>query len=390
VSKAVKTGKYFVQGDEAIAEGAIAAGCRYYAGYPITPASEISECVAKRMPEVGGVVIQMEDEIASIHSVGGAAVAGAKAMTVSAGPGISLKLEGLGWGIKNEIPYVVVDVQRAGPSNGVATRVGQGDLYTVKYGSAGGNNSIIALSPWSTQEAFDLVIECFNLAEIFRTPVFLLTDETIGHTRELLVIPEERELHIVERVKPTVPPEEFHMYPFDTPNVINYPFPNIGEGYGICVSPYTHTSRGYATTSEKDQDRMATRLVKKITDNLQVLTRVHEEMMEDAEIAIVAYGGDSRPALEAARRAREAGIKMGFLRPIILWPFPDEAIFKVASKVTKILVVELNRDGQLAREVARASKGQAEVYHLGSGGVEPHLPDVVYGEIKKLVEQSPT
>jgi 2-oxoglutarate ferredoxin oxidoreductase subunit alpha len=386
VSKAVKTGKYFVQGDEAIAEGAIAAGCRYYAGYPITPASEISECVARRMPEVGGVVIQMEDELASIHSVGGASVAGAKAMTVSSGPGISLKLEGLGWGIKNEIPYVVVDVQRAGPSNGVATRVGQGDLYTVKYGSAGGNNSIIALSPWSTQEAFDLVIECFNLAEIFRTPVFLLTDETIGHTRELLVIPEERELHLVQRVKPTVPPEEFHMYPFDTPGVINYPFPNIGEGYGICVSPYTHTSRGYATTSERDQDRMVTRFVKKITDNLQLLTRVHEEMMEDAEFAIIAYGGDSRPALEAARRAREAGIKMGFLRPIILWPFPDEPIFKVASRVKKILVVELNRDGQLSREVARASKGKAEVYHLGSGGVEPHLPDVVYGEIKKLVE----
>jgi 2-oxoglutarate ferredoxin oxidoreductase subunit alpha len=385
VSKAVKTGRYFVQGDEAIAEGAIAAGCRYYAGYPITPASEISESVARRMPEVGGVVIQMEDELASIHSVGGASVAGAKAMTVSSGPGISLKLEGLGWGIKNEIPYVVVDVQRAGPSNGVATRVGQGDLYTVKYGSAGGNNSIIALSPWSTQEAFDLTIECFNLAEIFRTPVFLLTDETIGHTRELLVIPDERDLHVVERVKPTVPPEEFQMYPFDTPGVINYPFPSIGEGYGMCVSPYTHTPRGYATTSEKDQDRMVTRIVKKIADNLQLLTKVHEEMMEDAEFAIMAYGGDSRPALEAARRAREAGIKMGFLRPIIMWPFPDEPIFKVASKVKKILVVELNRDGQLSREVARAAKGQAEVYHLGSGGVEPHLPDIVYHEIKKLV-----
>ena len=176
------------------------------------------------------------------------------------------------------------------------------------------------------------------------------------------------------------------MYPFDTPGVINYPFPNIGEGYGICVSPYTHTSRGYATTSERDQDRMVTRLVKKITDNLHLLTKVQEEMMEDAEFAIMAYGGDSRPALEAARRAREAGIRMGFLRPIILWPFPDEPIFKVASKVTKILVVELNRDGQLVREVARASKGRAEVYHLGSGGVEPHLPDVVYQEIKKLVE----
>jgi 2-oxoglutarate ferredoxin oxidoreductase subunit alpha len=386
VSKAVKTGKYFVQGDEAIAEGAIAAGCRYFAGYPITPASEIAECVARRMPEVGGVVMQMEDEIASIHSVGGASVAGMKAITVSSGPGISLKLEGLGWGIKNEIPYVVVDVQRAGPSNGVATRVGQGDLYTVKYGSAGGNNSIIALSPMSTQEAFDLTVECFNLAEIFRTPVFLLTDETVGHTRELLVIPEESELHIVERKKPTVPSEEFEMYPLDTPGVIHYPFPNIGEGYGICVSPYTHTSRGFATTSEHDQDRLAQRLVRKATENLHILTRVQEEMIEDAECGIIAYGGESRPALEAAKKAREAGIKVGFLRPIIVWPFPDEPVFKMASKVKKILVVELNRDGQLSREVARASMGQAEIYHLGSGGVEPHLPDIIFKELKKLMK----
>ena len=385
MSRAVKTGRYFVQGDEAIAEGAIAAGCRYFAAYPITPASEIAECMARRMPEVGGVVLQMEDELASIHSTGGASVAGVKAMTSSSGPGISLKLEGLGWGIKNEIPYVVIDMQRAGPSNGVATRVGQGDLYTVKYGSAGGNNSIIALSPMSTQEAFDLTVECFNLAEVFRTPVFLLSDETVAHTRELLVIPEEGELPIVERKKPTVPPEEFLMYPLDTPEVINYPFPNIGEGYGICVSPYTHTSRGYATTTERDQDRMAQRLVRKVTENLGLLTRVQEEMMEDAEYSLVAYGGDSRPALEAAKRARQTGIKVGFLRPIIVWPFPDEPVFRVASKVKKILVVELNRDGQLAREVARAARGQAEVYHLGSGGVEPHLPDTVFQELKKLV-----
>ena len=386
MSKAVKTGRYFVQGDEAIAEGAIAAGCRYFAAYPITPASEIAECMSRRMPEVGGVVMQMEDEIASIHSTGGAAVAGVKAMTASSGPGISLKLEGLGWGIKNEIPYVVVDMQRAGPSNGVATRVGQGDLYTVKYGSAGGNNSIIALSPMSTQEAFDLTIECFNLAEIFRTPVFLLSDETVAHTRELLAIPEESELPIVERQKPTVAPEEFLMYPLDTPGVINYPFPNIGEGYGICVSPYTHTSRGYSATAERDQDRMAQRLVRKITENLHLLTRIQEEMMEDAEYGLIAYGGDSRPALEAAKRARETGIKVGFLRPIIVWPFPDEPVFRVASRVRKILVVELNRDGQLSREVARAARGQAEVYHLGSGGVEPHLPDTVFQELKKLVK----
>jgi len=385
VTKAIKR-KDFVQGDEAIAEGAIAAGCRYFAGYPITPASEISECLSRRLPEVGGVAMQMEDEIASIHSIGGASVAGMKALTVSSGPGISLKLEGLGWGIKNELPYVVVDVQRAGPSNGVATRVAQGDLYTVKYGSAGGNNSIIAVSPMSVQEAFDLTIECFNLAEIFRTPVFLLTDETVGHTRELLEIPEDSEIELVERKKPTVPPEEFLMYPLETPEVINYPYPNIGEGYGICVSPYTHTSRGYATESEKDHDKMAQRFVKKITENLDLLTRCEEEMMDDAEFAIIAYGCEARPALEAVKQARQAGIKAGFMRPIIVWPFPDGPVYKVASKVKKILVPELNRDGQLSREVARAAKGQAEVYHLGSGGVETHQPKQIFEEFKRIIK----
>lgn len=385
MSKAIKR-KDFVQGDEAIAEGAIAAGCRYFAGYPITPASEIAECLSKRMPEVGGVALQMEDELASIHSIGGASVAGMKAMTVSSGPGISLKLEGLGWGIKNELPYVVVDVQRAGPSNGVATRVAQGDLYTVKYGSAGGNNSIIAVSPMSVQEAFDLTIECFNLAEIFRTPVFLLTDETVGHTRELLEIPEDSEIELVERKKPTVPPEEFLMYPMETPEVINYPYPNIGEGYGICVSPYTHTSRGYATEAEKDHDKMAQRFVKKLTGNLDLLTRCEEEMMDDAEFAVIAYGCEARPALEAVKQARQAGIKAGFMRPIIVWPFPDEPVYKVASKVKKILVPELNRDGQLSREVARAAKGQAEVYHLGSGGVETHLPNQIFEEFKRIIK----
>jgi 2-oxoglutarate ferredoxin oxidoreductase subunit alpha len=384
MSSAIRPGKYFVQGDEAIAEGAIAAGCRFFAGYPITPCSETSEAMARRLPEVGGICLQMEDELASIHSVGGASVGGLKAMTISSGPGISLKLEGLGWGIKNEIPYVVVDVQRAGPSNGVATRVGQGDLYTVKYGSAGGNNSIIALSPKSTQEAFDLTIECFNLAEIFRSPIFLLADETVGHTRELLIIPPEEKLKIVKRIKPTVSPDQFLMYPLDTPSVINYPFPNIGEGYGICVSPYTHNSKGYASTAHEVQEKMAKRLVYKVTENLDKLIRVEHQKMEDAEFAVIAYGGNARPAIAAMETARERGMRVGFFRPIIVWPFPDGEVLKIAEKVKKILVCELNIDGQLSREVARASKGKAEVYHLGSGGVEPHLPNQIFNEIRRL------
>jgi 2-oxoglutarate ferredoxin oxidoreductase subunit alpha len=384
MSSGVKPGRYFVQGDEAIAEGAIAAGCRFFAGYPITPSSETSETMARRLPEVGGVCLQMEDELASIHCIGAASVAGMKALTVSSGPGISLKLEGLGWGIKNEIPYVVVDVQRAGPSNGVATRVGQGDLYTVRYGSAGGNASLIALSPKSTQEAFDLMIDCFNLAEIFRCPVFLLTDETVGHTRELLVIPDESELKIVKRLKPTVPPEKFSMYPLETPAAIHYPFPNIGEGYGICVSPYTHNSKGYASTAQDVQEKMAKRLVYKVTAHLDMLTRVETQMMADAEYAVVAYGGDARPALAAVEMARAEGLKVGFFRPIIVWPFPDGEVLKVAEKVKKILVCELNIDGQLSREVERASHGKAEVYHFGSGGVEPHLPSQIFNELRRL------
>lgn len=380
----VKPGRYFIQGDEAIAEGAIAAGCRFFAGYPITPSSETSEAMAWRLPEVGGICLQMEDELASIHATCAASVGGLKAMTISSGPGISLKLEGLGWGIKNEIPVVVVDVQRAGPSNGVATRVGQGDFYTIRYGSAGGNYHLIALSPKSTQEAFDLTIECFNLSEIFRCPVFLLADETVGHTRELLVIPEESELNVVKRIKPSVPPGEFAMYPLDTPGIIYYPFPNIGEGYGICVSPYTHTSKGYASTAQEIQEKMAKRLVLKITENLDMLVRVERRYMEDAEFAVVAYGGNARPAIAAVDMAREKGMKVGFFRPIIVWPFPDGEVLKIAKKVEKILVAELNIDGQLSREVARAAIGKSEVYHLGSGGVEPHLPTQIFNEIKRL------
>ncbi len=387
MSSAVKPGRYFVQGDEAIAEGAIAAGCRFFAGYPITPSSETSEALARRLPEVGGVCLQMEDELASIHSACAASVGGLKAMTISSGPGISLKLEGLGWGIKNEIPVVIVDIQRAGPSNGVATRVGQGDLYTLRYGSAGGNYALIALSPKSTQEAFDLTIDCFNLSEIFRCPVFLLSDETVGHTRELLTIPEESELHVVKRKKPEVPPEEFLMYPLDRPGMIDYPFPNIGEGYGICVSPYTHTPKGYASTSQETQGKMARRLVLKVTENLDRLIRVERQKMEDAEFAVIAYGGNARPAMAAVDMAREKGMKVGFFRPIIVWPFPDKEILHLAEKVRAILVCELNIDGQLSREVARAARGKAEVYHLGSGGVEPHMPSQILSEIRRLYDE---
>ncbi len=380
---AVRTGSYFVQGDVAIAEGAIAAGCRYFAGYPITPVSELSETMAERMPEVGGVCMQMEDELASIHSTSAASVGGLKAMSASSGPGISLKLEGLGWAIKNEIPIVVVDVQRAGPSNGVATNVGQADFYTVRFGSAGGNAEIIALSPKSVQEAFDLTIECFNLAEIFRCPVFLLTDETVGHMRERLVIPAEGEIRRQERIKPTVPPEQFKMYPLEAPDTIYHPFPNIGEGYGICVSPYTHTSRGYDTTTVDGQHKMAMRLVTKVRAHLDMLVRVEKVMLEDADIAVVCYGGVARPALSAVQQARAEGIRAGMLRPIIVWPFPDGEVETLAERVHTILVPEINVDGQMVREVERASHGKVRVVHIPHGGVEPHRPVEILEQVRR-------
>jgi 2-oxoglutarate ferredoxin oxidoreductase subunit alpha len=380
---AVKAGSYFVQGDEAIAEGAIAAGCRYFAGYPITPVSELSETMARRMPEVGGVCLQMEDELASIHSAAGASVGGMKAMTASSGPGISLKLEGLGWAIKNEIPLVVVDVQRAGPSNGVATNVGAGDFYTVRYGSAGGNAEIIALSPKSVQEAFDLTIECFNLAEVFRCPVFLLTDETVGHMRERLVIPGEGEVRRQERIKPTVPPEQFKMYPLEEPGAIYYPFPNIGEGYGICVSPYTHTSKGYDTTSVEGQYKMANRLVAKVRAHLEMLVRVEKVQTEDADIAVICYGGVARPALSAVQRARGEGIRAGMLRLVVVWPFPDGEVEALAGRVHTILVPEVNVDGQMVREVERAAHGKSRVVAVPKGGVEPHRPEEILEQLRR-------
>lgn len=380
---AVKTGGHFVQGDVAIAEGAIAAGCRYFAGYPITPVSELSETMAERLPEVGGVCLQMEDELASMHSAAAASVGGLKAMTASSGPGISLKLEGLGWAIKNEIPVVVVDVQRAGPSNGVATNVGQADFYTIRYGSAGGNTEAIALSPKSVQEAFDLTIECFNLAEIFRCPVFLLTDETVGHMRERLVVPSEESIKRQPRIKPEVPPEQFLMYPLENPEAIYYPFPNIGEGYGICVSPYTHTSKGYDTTTVEGQAKMARRLVTKFRAHLDMLVRTERQMLEDADIAVVCYGGVARPALSAVQQARAVGIKAGMLRPIIVWPFPDGEVHEVAEQVHTILVPEINVDGQMVREVERAAHGKAQVIPIPHAGVEPHRPVDILEQIRR-------
>ncbi len=388
ISDVVKEGMHFVEGDEACAMGAVVAGCRFCSYYPITPVSEISEAMAKMLPRLGGIAIQMEDEMGSMHAANGAVVAGLKAMTCTSGPGCSVHMDGYGWAIKNEIPVVIVDVQRAGPSNGVATLVGQGDFYQARYGPHGGNYEIIAIAPWNGQETFDLMIEAFNLAEIFRVPVMFMMDEVIAHTREKLIVPplEEIEARIVDRIKPDVLPEDYASFGhIATPEAISVPFPAAGDGYGLCLSPYTHNEMGYPSISVRDQDRMARRLIQKIRAHADKLVKFESAYLDDAKSAVVSYGCSARSALTAVKRFREDGVKMGFFRLITLWPFMDKQIYELAEAVDTIYVVENNLDGQLSREVQRASLGRTEVIHIGKAGVEMHTPDEVVEAIQKHI-----
>jgi len=387
ISDVIKEGVHFVEGDEALAMGCIAAGCRFCSFYPITPFSECAEAMATMLPKLGGIAIQMEDEIGSIHAANGASIAGLKAMTGTSGPGCSVHQDGYGWAIKNEIPLVIVDVQRAGPCNGVATLVGQGDFYQAKYGTHGGNYEIIALSPSTVQETFDLVIEAFNLAEIFRLPVIFLMDEVIAHTREKLIVPPWKEIEprIVDRIrKPDVSPQDYKSFGhIATPEAISVPFPAAGDGYGLCLSPYTHNEKGYPSTAFREQDRMARRLIQKVRANTDKLEKFESAYLDDAKSAVVSYGCSARSSLTAVKRLREEGVKIGFFRLITIWPFLDKQIYELAEAMDTLYVVECNLDGQLSREVQRASLGKTEVIHIGKAGVEMHTPEEVIEVIKK-------
>lgn len=381
----VRTGTYFVQGNEACAEGAIAAGCTFYAGYPITPSSEIAETMARRLPGVSGVFIQMEDEIGSMAAVCGASWSGRKSMTASSGPGFSLKQENLGWAIKNETPCVVALIQRAGPSGGVATKVGGQEFYQSRYGSQG-DYGIIVLSPNSVQEMFDLTVEAFNLSEIYRVPVILLGDEIISHMRDKLVIPDAEELRVVERNFDAGEKEGYktfgHMTEFTRTSI---PMPKMGDGYGITVAPYTHNAQGHSSVSMTDQHNMVYRLTKKINENVEDITLLEMKYMDDAEYVVVSYGAPSRSALSAVKKARKNGVKVGYLRLISLWPFPDRVIYETARQVKKMLVVEMNV-GQAVREVERASKANCEVEFLGKPGIEMHTPEEIEQAIERMVQ----
>lgn len=380
MGRAVLAGKHFWYGNIAIAEGAIAAGCRFFAGYPITPASEIAEHIARRFPEVGGVFVQFEDEIASMAAILGASWAGVKSMTATSGPGFSLMMENIGLGVMMEVPVVIVDVQRGAPSTGLPTLTAQGDIMQAKWGSHG-HYEIIALSPESPQEAFDLTIRCFNLAERYRVPVILLASETVCHSAGKVVVPPENQIKIVNRKKPRVPPGEYLPYKPDEDLVP--PMACAGEGYSIKTTGLTHDERGYPDVSPEAQERLIRRLNDKIRIHREEIVQVEEEYMDDARIAVVSYGQVSRPAKKAVRMAREKGIKAGSIRLITIWPFAEHVIRRWAEQIDYFIVPELNY-GQIYLEVKREAGGRAETVLVSRMGGRLITPGEIYMEIVRI------
>jgi len=380
LGRAVLAGKHFWYGNIAIAEGAIAAGCRFFAGYPITPASEIAEHIARRFPEVGGVFVQFEDEIASMAAILGASWAGVKSMTATSGPGFSLMMENIGLGVMMEVPVVIVDVQRGAPSTGLPTLTAQGDIMQAKWGSHG-HYEIIALSPESPQEAFDLTIRCFNLAERYRVPVILLASETVCHSAGKVVVPPENQIKIVNRKKPRVPPGEYLPYKPDEDLVP--PMACAGEGYSIKTTGLTHDERGYPDVSPEAQERLIRRLNDKIRIHREEIVQVEEEYMDDARIAVVSYGQVSRPAKKAVRMAREKGIKAGSIRLITIWPFAEHVIRRWAEQIDYFIVPELNY-GQIYLEVKREAGGRAETVLVSRMGGRLITPGEIYMEIVRI------
>jgi len=378
----VLTGNHFLDGDTACAEGALAAGCRFFAGYPITPSTEAAERIAERFPQVGGMFIQMEDELASMAALVGASWGGAKAMTVTSGPGFSLMMENIGLAVMMETPCVVVNVQRGGPSTGLPTMVGQADVMQARWGSHG-DYEIIALSPNSPQEAFDFTIEAFNLSERYRIPVLILMDECVGHMTERVVIPPAEDIELFPRRYTTKSPEEYWPYiPEDNfvPEMVK-----AGDGYRIHTTGLTHDERGYPVMSAEAQGKLVKRLLDKINKNKKDIINIHEINVKDADVIVVAYGITSRVTQPAIDKARKKGVKAGFLKLNTIWPFPEERIKKIAETVKAFVVPEINY-GQISYEVERCAAGKAELYKVSHAGGGVHDPDDIYNIIMEAVK----
>jgi 2-oxoglutarate ferredoxin oxidoreductase subunit alpha len=378
-TRGLLTGSHFMLGDHACSEGAILAGCRFFAGYPITPATEIAERMSLRMPQVGGIYIQMEDELASMNAILGGSWAGVKSMTATSGPGFSLMMENLGLGIMLETPCVLVNVQRGGPSTGLPTLVGQQDMMQARWGSHG-DYEIIALSPTSPQELFDLTIRAFNLSEKYRTPVLVMTDAEVGHMTERVVIPPPEEVEIVNRPqvrRGDVEPDYFRIYRDSSKQGDGYISPMVaaGEGYRIHITGLTHDERGYPAMNARAQEWNVSRLMEKIRKHRDDIIQVEEQNTDDAEVIVLSYGISARTSLWPIQQARQEGIRVGFLRLITVWPFPEERIRQLAKEIRAFVVPEINM-GQIVREVERCAAGQAQVLGANSCGgdvLDPHL-----------------
>lgn len=373
-----------LMGNEAIAAGALAAGLNFFSGYPITPATEIAEILANQLPRTGGIYAQLEDEIACMGAVIGASLAGAKSMTASSGPGFTLLQEHIGYALMAEIPCVVVDVQRGGPSTGLPTQPAQADVMQARWGTHG-DHAMIVYSPASVRESFDLTVEAFNCAEKYRTPVILLSDAVIAHLREKVELPDAHSLKIVNRKKATVPPEEYIPYKADADGVP--PMANFGEGYRYFISGLVHNENGSPVlTNPKVAKELLLRLNDKIEKNRDDIVKAESFMTDDAEVLVVAYGCSARSAKEAVREARRNGIKAGLFRPITLWPLPDKELVAAAQKARKIIVPEMNM-GQYYGEVVRmASEGglQAKVSSLPEIGGSLISPETIFSNIKEV------
>ncbi len=380
--KGVMTGAHFLDGDHACCEGALSAGCRFVAGYPITPSTEVVERIAARFPAVGGMFIQMEDEIASSIAIQGAVWGGAKAMTVTSGPGFSLMMEHIGLAVMLETPCVFVDVQRGGPSTGLPTLPGQADMMQARWGSHG-DYEIIAFSPSSPQECYDLTIEAFNMAEKYRVPVMMMLDECVGHMTEKVVIPEADTIDIVDRQYTTAKPGEY--LPYETKGNWVPPMVKAGDGHYFHVTGLTHDERGYPVMNAEAQEKCVHRIVNKIRENAESIVHLRETDIEDADVVVVSYGITSRVALKAISMAKAQGIKVGHLRLITVWPFPETRIRQLAELGKAFVLPELNY-GQVFLELQRVVEGRSRSYLIPHGGGTVHDPEVIFQKIKEAVQ----
>lgn len=364
--------KRFMQGNEAVTEGAVYAGARFYAGYPITPSSEIAESSSTRMLEVGGYFVQMEDELASMAAIAGASLSGMKAFTATSGPGFSLMQENLGMAQLAEIPCVIVNVQRSGPSTGLATKPAQADIMQIRWGRHG-DQAIIALAPASVQECFDLTVRAFNLAEKYRTPVVLMPDEIVGHMRESIVIPDLGELAVFDRKKPSCDPSEYLPFKYDDEDDGIAPMAEYGSNYVFHVTSSMHGECGFSQNDPSNAQKKIDHLYSKIYSHVDDIVQTKEFCTDDMDLLVVTSGSTTRSAHAAVLQARKLGMKVGLVQLVTVWPFADKQIAALAKGVKKILVPEMNK-GQMVGEVQRVIGGSLPVHALQKTngiGIEP-------------------